>query len=225
MKTWPSCSSWTKMMVSAGAKKKDKGQMYLIDLRKKTAVSIQSQTGLDNIVTAKKIGDAYFLTQAWDTADEEGESYHYYKYNPATGDTTALYENFKVWTEGEDFDGHTRVRFSGGRYDFLQDASGIYLVDEVTGKYMTVEGITQELAEGMLSVGGDADYIYCCCLSQDKWAQVGVIDLKNKAFYKIKRDVASGVSESSASQSGNYLCISGENEDEGGYYYFRYIPK
>ena len=214
-----------KMMVSARAKKKDKAQMYLIDIRKKTAVSVQSQTGLDNIVTAKKVGDAYFLTQTCDTADEEGESYRYYKYNPTTGDTTALYENFKVWMEGEDFDGHTRVSFSGGRYDFLQNASGIYLVDEVTGKYMTVEGMTQELAEGILLMGGDADYIYCCCLSQNKWDQVGVIDLKNKAFYKIKRDVASGVSEFSAEQSGNHLCITGEDEEKGEYYYFRYLPK
>lgn len=212
-----------KMLVSVAVKKKDKARMYLIDTKKKTAVSVQRQTGLDNIVSAKKAGGEYFLTLTCDT--EEGESYDYYKYNPKTGDTTAIYKNFKIWMEGEDFDGHTRVQFSGDRYDFLQDASGIYLVDEVTGDYMTVEGITRELAEGLLPAAGDADYIYCCCLSQDKWAQVGVIDLRNKGFYKIKRDVAPDVSEYSVSQSGNHLCIKGEDEENGKYYYFRYLPK
>lgn len=217
LKNWQFIND-SQAIVTAGNDKNNL-ETYLLDLENNTAISINAQTGIKDIVSVKKIEDKIFLMENCNQM-----YFNYYEYNPETGNKILIYNNATLWEPDENFDETLRIMFTGGQYDFLQDKSGIYLFDELSGMKVTVEGMTQEFAAGVLSITGSSNYIYMEKYSEENFLNLGVIDVKKGCFYQINRVLDSSIQEISISQVDDQLFIQAE-DGQGLYYIYQYTPK
>ncbi len=167
----------------------DDTEAYLVDTSGKEALPLSELTGISSISSAKVVEGKLLLLE---TLTEENFNYYCYDY---TADTlTEIYRNAGYWIPAEQNDNSLMVRFSGGRYDFIKESGRIYLVDEFTGARLTVEGITEELAENLI-INSDNDKILVSSFGEDVIQQLGVIDIKAGKFYLLNRENQPGIHE------------------------------
>ncbi len=164
-------------------------EAYLVDTNRKKAVPLSELTGLFSISSAKVVEDKLLLME---TLTEEKFNYYCYDYSSDT--LTEIYRNAGYWTPAEQKDDNLYVRFSSGRYDFVKEAGRIYLVDEFAGTRITVEGITEELAENLI-INSDNDKLLVSSFGEDVIQQLGVIDIKAGKFYLLNRKNQPGIHE------------------------------
>ena len=146
--------------------------------------------------------------------------FNYYCYDYSKDTCLAIYDHAQYWTPDTQEEG-LKVKFSGGRYDCIEEAGRIYLVDELTGKRMSVEGLTEELAESII-VNEKNDKVLVSVFSEEGISRMGVIDVKKEVFYLLERKNQTGAHEYSISWNGDNIMINAVNEDGTESYVYLY---
>lgn len=176
-------------------------QIYLIDTSKKQAVSMRDLTGITDISSVKAADGKLLIGE-----DCPDGTFNYYCYDYSENTCLTLYDHAQYWqSEVQEQDG-LKVKFSGGRYDCVMEAGRIYLVDEVTGKRMSVEGLTEELAESIIVNEAD-DKVLVSAFSEEEISRIGVIDVKKEVFYLLERKNRTGAHEYSIGWNGDSIMI------------------
>lgn len=197
LKEYPVLRNWDTIgdelfIVTLGQSMKD-AKAFLIDTKKKTAVSLSELTGISNILSAKVVEDKIMMLEPI-----QDEKFNYYSYDYSMHKTVEIYKGAEYWSLEKQEDGSPQVRFSGGRYDFLEKAGTIYLVDEISGERLTVEGITKELGDTPVT-NYNNDKILVETFGDDFIKQMGIIDIKAGKFYLLNRKNQYGIHEYSIS--------------------------
>ena len=221
LKEYPVLRNWKnigdgKLIVSLG-QTMENAEVYLIDTNEKKAVSFVELTGLSSVLSAKTVDDKIMLLEPL-----EGDKFNYYCYDYSKKTNTIIYSNAKYWSSEEGGDASLRVRFSGGRYDFIVEKGIIYLTDEFTGTRLTVEGITENLAES-LSINSDNDKILVSSFGDKTIDQIGIIDIMAGRFYLMKRENKDSVTEFSIGwYDANHIIIKVRNDISNASYIYLY---
>jgi hypothetical protein len=190
---------------------------YLIDTNKKSALSLSDITGNMHISSAKSVSGKLMLMESL-----SDEKFNYYCYNYSKKSIIKIYDNAEYWGSAVQGDTSLKVEFSGGRYDFIEENGIIYLMDEFTGKRLSVEGITEELAEGFL-INSDNDKILVSSFGNKTIKQIGIIDINSGRFYLMNRRNQDGVTESSIGwKDSNHVIIEATNDNTNKSYVYLY---
>ncbi len=167
----------------------DSTETYLLDTNHKKAISLSDLTDLTTVSSAKIVEDKILLMEPLSE-----DTFNYYCYDYATGELIQIYHNAQYWNSTETSGSNLLIKFSGGRYDFIEENGCIYLADEFTGTRLTIEGITEELAESLL-INSDNNKILVSSFGEDVIQQIGVIDVEAGTFYLLNRANQPGVHE------------------------------
>lgn len=171
----------------------DSTETYLLDTDHKKAFSLSELTGINTVSSAKIVEGKILLLEPL-----LEDTFNYYCYDYSTEELIQIYSNAQYWNSTEASDSKLRIKFSGGRYDFIEEDGAIYLSDEFTGTRLTVEGVTKELAESLL-INSDNNKILVSSFGEDVIQQIGVIDIVSGTFYLLNRENQPGVHEYSIS--------------------------
>ncbi len=222
-----------RFIVSLGQSQSD-SNVYLIDSGTKHATSLSSITGLASVMGIKVFDDQLILmercpeaitnhyTKIYSGGGYGDEYFNYYRYDLTTGKLTMLLKYAKNWSSCEQGGGCIRVGFLDDGYDFIEDNDSIYLLDDLTGKHMTVEGITMELAENS-AINSDGSKILVSSYSENSMWQLGVIDIKAEKLYLWNRKNQEGIQESSIGWNNqNCIVINASNDISGKSYVYLY---
>lgn len=205
-----------KFVVSLG-QTMESAEAYLIDTNEKKAVSLSELTGLSSVLSAKVVDDKIMLLEP---LGEDKFNYYCYDYSKKT--ITEIYSNAKYWSSEEQEDSGLQIKFSGGRYDFIEEKGIIYLTDEFTGTRLTVEGITADLAESLL-INSDNDKILVSSFGDKTTEQIGIIDISAGRFYLMKRENKDSVTEFSIGwNDANHIIIEATNDTSNESYIYLY---
>lgn len=193
LKEYPVLRNWDRIgdglfIVSLGQSMKG-AKVFLVDTKKKTAVSLSELTGIPNILSAKVVENKIMMLEPI-----QNEKFNYYCFDYSMDKTVEIYKGAEYWSLEKQEDGSPHVSFSGGRYDFLEMAGAIYLVDEFSGERLTVEGITKELGDNPV-INSDNDKILVANFGNDIVKQMGIIDIKAGTFYLLNRKNQDGIHE------------------------------
>ncbi|SFR76676.1 hypothetical protein [Anaeromicropila populeti] len=195
----------------------ERAEAYLIDINGKRAVSFSELTGIPHVSSAKVVNDKIMLLESI-----PNDKFNYYCYDYSMNTVTEIYNSAEYWISEEEGDNSLRVRFSGGRYDFVEEKGIIYLVDEFTGTRLTVEGITEDLAESLL-INSDNNKILVSSFGDKTIEQIGIIDIDADRFYLMKRENNDSVTEFSISwNDANHIMIEAENNVSNESYIYLY---
>ena len=195
----------------------ESAEAYLIDTNEKKAVSLSELTGLSSVQLAKIVDDKIMLLEPL-----EGDEFNYYCYDYSKKTITEIYSNSKYWSSEEQGNGSLQVEFSGGRYDFIEEKGIIYLTDEFTGTRLTVDGITENLAESLL-INSDNDKILVSSFGDKTIEQIGIIDISEGRFYLMKRENKDSVTEFSIGwNDANHIIIEATNDRSNESYIYLY---
>ncbi len=167
----------------------DSTETYLLDTDHKKAISLSELTGLSTVSSAKIVEDKILLLEPLSE-----DTFNYYCYDYSKDELIQIYNSALYWNSTKTSDTNLRVKFSGGRYDFIKENGAIYLADEFTGTRLTVEGITEELAESLL-INSDNNKILVSSFGENVIRQIGVIDLEAGTLYLLNRENQPGVHE------------------------------
>ena len=192
--------------VSLGTDRKT-ARIYLIDTSGKRAVSVSELTGIEDISSVKVIDGKFMILENC----PDGK-FNYYCYDYSEDTRLTIYEHAQYWTSDTQEQEGLKVKFSGGRYDCVKEAGRIYLADEQTGKRMSVEGLTDELAESII-INEKNDKLLVSAFSEDGISRIGVIDVRNEVFYLLDRKNSTGAHEYSIGWDGDRIMINAANED------------
>lgn len=221
LEKYPILCNWNnigdgKFIVSLG-QTMESAEAYLIDTNERKAFSLSELTGLSSILSAKVVDGKIMLLVPLGE-----DKFDYYCYDYSQNIVTEIYSNAKHWSSEEQGDGSLRVRFSGGRYDFIEETGIIYLVDEFSGTRLTMEGITEELAESF-GINSDNDKILICSFGEKTIEQIGIIDIGAGRLYLMNRRNQDGVRESSISwKDSNHVIIKATNDSTNESYVYLY---
>ena len=171
----------------------DSTETYLLDVNQKKVISLSELTGLATVSSAKIVEDKILLIEPLSE-----DTFNYYCYDYSTDELIQIYNNAQYWNSTESSGSNLRIKFSGGRYDFINENGAIYLADEFTGTRLTVEGVTAELAESFL-INIDNNKILVSSFGENVIDQIGVIDIEAGTFYLLNRENQPGVHEYSIS--------------------------
>jgi|GEM_PF-5183527 hypothetical protein len=236
LSSYPILQNWDNLgggqfLVSLG-NSRESCDTYLINIISKKATSLSKLTGLKAVTAAKIFDGKIMLFEPLPHEDTNNyiknynpvpeDHFNYYCYDITTGQLTKILENAKYWSPVEQGGGSLRVHFIGGRYDFIEDNYSIYLIDCITGKRMTVEGITEELAESSM-INSINNEILVSSISEDVFSQIGVIDLESKKLYLLNRKNPEGIHETSISWSdATHISINATDDDSTKSYVYLY---
>lgn len=193
----------------------ENAQIYLIDTLEKKAVPVSDLTGITGISSVKIVDGKFMIGENCSAG-----KFNYYCYDYSKDTCLAIYDHAQYWTPDTQEEG-LKVKFSGGRYDCIEEAGRIYLVDELTGKRMSVEGLTEELAESII-VNEKNDKVLVSVFSEEGISRMGVIDVKKEVFYLLERKNQTGAHEYSISWNGDNIMINAVNEDGTESYVYLY---
>lgn len=221
LKEYPVLRNWDRIgdglfIVSLGQSMKG-AKVFLVDTKKKTAVSLSELTGIPNILSAKVVENKIMMLEPI-----QNEKFNYYCFDYSMDKTVEIYKGAEYWSLEKQEDGSPHVSFSGGRYDFLEMAGAIYLVDEFSGERLTVEGITKELGDNPV-INSDNDKILVATFENDIVKQMGIIDIKAGTFYLLNRKNRDGIHEYSVGwNDAGHVVINAEADDYKKSYVYLY---
>ncbi len=221
LKKYPVLRNWNNIgegvfVVSLG-KTLESAEAYMIDINKKISVSLSKLTGLPMVSSAKVVDGKIMLFEPL-----SNDKFNYYCYDYSMNTVTEIFKNAAYWSSVEPGDNCLRVEFSGGRYDFIEEKGNIYLTDEFSGTRITVEGITEELAENLI-INSDNNKILVSSFGNNVIKQFGIIDIKAGRFYLMSRKNQDDVIEKSiAWYDDNHIIIEAENNTSTESYVYLY---
>lgn len=194
-------------------------ESYLVDLNSKTAVSFRELCGLKQPVSGEKYVDGYFFLTVF---DREAVTFDYYRYDPRDESCMQLYDNAVYWNgDTMKLEGDI-VSFCGGRYHFLETGGKVYLVDEVTGIRMHVEGLTEKMADSGILDHATGERLLLSRFEEGGIGMLGILDVPSRILYLLEREHASDVREYAIGWHDGAVQIRGRDENWETFYIYQY---
>lgn len=158
---------------------------YRLDVVQKKAVSLELITKQKDIHFIRILQNSIII--GTESADQE-ECYNYYRFDMQSGRTEELYHSIRIWTEDEEPGAGGRVAFTGGRYDLFEQNGTIFLVDELTGKKMKLEGLDAGLQPESVLINTSGDkLLLSSCFSKNGIQQIGILNVPEQKLYLFER--------------------------------------
>lgn len=198
-------------------------EYYLIDVTNQIATSIEKMTKVRDIQFLRGTEQCLFFGTM--SSDTEGDCYDCYSYNLDTKECKVIYHHIKIWGDDNiDVEGmDQRVAFSGGRYDLMAQNNITYLVDEITGEKIKIEGLDQRIVGGDVMINDKGDKLLISTgFSEKGIKQVGILDIEKKKLYMFKRENSTDYKEFSISwQDDHTVAIQASDDyDESAVYLY-----
>lgn len=181
---------------------------YMIDVKNQKAISIEKMTKIRDIQFLRGVEQCMVFGTISSEVSEE--YYDYYCYNPSTKACERIYHNIKIWgeenTETENID--TKVAFSGGRYDLMAQKGVTYLMDELTGGRIKIDGLDQALVDGTVMINNKGDkLLISSSYSETGISKVGVLDIVKSKLYVFERENLTRYEEFSIGWSDSHTVV------------------
>lgn len=155
----------------------------------------------------------------------EDLTFDYYRYDPVDGSCTQLYDGAVYWNADNSSLSGDMVSFSGGRYHFLKTGGALYLVDEVTGGRMTVEGLTERMEDSALTDHTTGERLLVSRFGEDGIGKLGILDIPARRLYLLERQNTPGVKEYAIGWHDGAVQICAHDADWQTHYIYRYRLK
>ena len=121
----------------------------------KKAVSLEELTKQKDIRFVRALGNTMIIGTASEGTEEE--CYDCYRFDLQSGEKKELFHHVVIGEEDDETNEVDRVAFTGGRYDLFTKNGTTYLVDELTGERIKLEGMDADLNTEfvLINVSGD----------------------------------------------------------------------
>ena len=162
----------------------------------KKAMSLEELTKQKDIRFVRALGNTMIIGTASEGTEEE--CYDCYRFDLQSGEKKELFHHVVIGGEDVETNEVDRVAFTGGRYDLFTKNGTAYLVDELTGERIKLEGMDADLntESVLINVSGDK-LLLSARFSENGIRKLGILDVPERKLYLLERKNLTQSEESS----------------------------
>lgn len=169
---------------------------YMVDTVQKKAVSLEELTKQKDIRFVRALGNTMIIGTASEGTEEE--CYDCYRFDLQSGEKKELFHHVVIGEEDDETNEVDRVAFTGGRYDLFTKNGTTYLVDELTGERIKLEGMDADLNTESVMINASGDKLLLSArFSENGIRKFGILDVPERKLYLLERKNLTQSEESS----------------------------
>lgn len=169
---------------------------YRFDTVQKKAVSLEKLTKQKDIRFVRALENTMIIGTAAEGTEEE--CYDCYRFDLQSREKKELYHHVVIWGEDDETNEVDRVAFTGGRYDLFTKNGTTYLVDELTGERIKLEGMDADLKPESVLINASGDKLLLSVrFSENGIRKLGILDVPERKLYLLERKNLTQSEESS----------------------------
>ena len=197
---YPVITNWEKISdryyCALVGKTQKTAKYYRLDTVQKKAVSLEKLTKQKDIRFVRALENTMIIGTASEGTEEE--CYDCYRFDLQSGERKELYHHVVIGGEDDEANKVGRVAFTGGRYDIFTQNGTTYLVDELTGERIKLEGMDADLKPESVLINASGDKLLLSArFSENGIPKLGILDVPERKLYLLERKNLTQSEESS----------------------------
>lgn len=200
LRDYPVITNWEKISdryyCAIVGKTQKTAKYYRLDTVQKKDVSLKKLTKQKDIRFVRALENTMIIGTAAEGTEEE--CYDCYRFDLQSGERKELYHHVVIWGEDDETNEVDRVVFTGGRYDLFAKNGTTYLVDELTGERIKLEGMDADLKPESVLINASGDKLLLSArFSENGIRKIGILDVPERKLYLLERKNLTQSEESS----------------------------